>query len=150
MRPISALIIAVTLVAGLVGGGAPAYAAPGPPTVQSCAGHLWNDLDSRNGNFFDSGGVNIRTGPHRGCASLGQGQLSHWVDYRCWTHGDTVARSDTGETWFTWTRLYDASTGVQGWVSDAYLDSNDGTRGSNVQCPGTLAVNAASKPGPVR
>jgi hypothetical protein len=103
----------------------------------ACAGHPHSNKDSRNGRFFDGNNVAIRIGPHLpvGCTINGFGQLSHNVDYHCFAPGDTVTRN--GETHTTWTFLRDATTGVQGWVSDAFLDrnaSNITTRGSLVPC----------------
>ena len=119
---------------------APASAKPTPGSgpdvgIQSCPQGAV-DRDTRAGQFFDDNFVNIRTGPHNppglSCTSLGQGQLTHNVQYWCFANGDTVTRG--AETWFTWTFLRDTTTGVQGWVSDAYLDFRDGTRGSNRLC----------------
>ncbi|WP_394618650.1 hypothetical protein JNUCC0626_05985 [Lentzea sp. JNUCC 0626] len=100
--------------------------------ILSCT-HTHSNKDSRTGKLFDGSNVNIRRGPHTACTSDGQGQLSHNVDYHCYTSGDAVTRG--GVTYLTWTYLRDTTTGVQGWVSDSLLDVNpNGTRGSLVAC----------------
>ncbi|ANZ39072.1 hypothetical protein BBK82_26350 [Lentzea guizhouensis] len=101
--------------------------------VMACTGHAHSNKDTRTGPFFDGSNVNIRRGPHTACRSDGQGQLSHTVDYHCFGTGDSVTRN--GVTYTTWTYLRDVTTGVQGWVSDAFLDLNpNGFRGSLVSC----------------
>ena len=111
-----------------------------PDTVESevapmhCSAHAHRNADTRTGRFFDGSNVNIRRFPHTGCTSDGQGQLTHNVDYHCYGFGDSVTRN--GVTYTTWTYLRDTTTGVQGWVSDAFLDHNPSglTRGSFVEC----------------
>lgn len=103
-------------------------AAHASPTGTLDCSHSHSNVDPRSGQFFDGSGVYIRTGPHTWCAALGQGQLSHTVDYHCYTVGETV------NGWSTWTYLRDVSTGVSGWVNDSLLDYRDGTRGSYYSC----------------
>ncbi|NKE57040.1 hypothetical protein FXN61_09400 [Lentzea sp. PSKA42] len=107
--------------------------APGDVSAMHC-GHAHSNRDTRTGNFFDANAVAIRRGPHTPeCAADGQGQLSHRVDYHCWTNGDAVTRG--GVTYRTWSYLRDVTTGVSGWVSDAYLDRNPASsRGSTSPC----------------
>lgn len=101
--------------------------------IMACTGHGHGNSDSRSGRLFDGSNVNIRRGPHTGCTSDGQGQLTHNVDYHCYTSGDAVTRN--GVTYTTWTYLRDTTTGVRGRVSDSLLDLNsDGTRGSLSPC----------------
>jgi hypothetical protein len=107
--------------------GAKAAATADGAGTRSCS-HAHSNLDPRSGQFFDASGVYIRTGPHTSCTALGQGQLTHNVDYHCWAVGDTV------NGWSTWTYLRDTTTGVSGWVSDSLLDYRDGTRGSTYAC----------------
>ena len=101
--------------------------------AMSCS-HAHRNLDTRAGNFFDANGVAIRRGPHTPeCRADGQGQLNHRVDYHCYTDGDWVTRG--GITYTSWTYLRDVTTGMSGWVSDAYLDRNpNGSRGSTSRC----------------
>ncbi len=101
--------------------------------ILACTGHAHSNKDARSGRFFDGSNVNIRRGPHTSCTSDGQGQLTHNVDYHCFDQGDSVTRN--GTTYVTWTYLRDTTTGVQGWVSDAFLDLNpNGFRGSLIEC----------------
>lgn len=104
-------------------------------TPTHCSNHAHSDKDTRTGLFFDASAVNIRLYPHvAACAVVvGQGQLNHTVDYHCFGAGDPVTRN--GVTYFTWTYLKNVTTGVLGWVSDAYLDVNPGGgRGSLQPC----------------
>ncbi|MEV0005080.1 hypothetical protein AB0H28_22735 [Micromonospora sp. NPDC050980] len=113
-----ALTVATAGVA-VVGGAAPASA--------SCS-HYHHNVDGKFGRLFNATNVNIRTGPHTTCGSLGYGQLSHNVDFHCFASGDRV--SANGHTTYTWTYLKDTTTGVSGWVADALLDN----LGGNVAC----------------
>jgi hypothetical protein len=104
-------------------------------TPQHCGGHTpHNDIDQRSyARLFTGDSVNIRAYPHVGCASHGYGYRTHTVDYHCWRYGDPVTRN--GLVYETWTYLRNVTTGVSGWVSDAYLAGNgDGTTGSTVHC----------------
>ncbi|QLQ34996.1 hypothetical protein [Micromonospora robiginosa] len=103
----------------VVGGAAPASA--------SCS-HSHSNIDNKFGQLFNATNVNIRSGPHTTCGSLGYGQLSHNVDFHCFASGDRV--SANGHTTYTWTYLRDTTTGVSGWVADALLDN----LGGNVAC----------------
>lgn len=134
-RLVFGALCALMLLVGALG--MPAHARPadartgaapaGGDGVLDCShGHV--NRDPRSGQFFDANGVNIRTGPHTGCTSLGQGQLSHNVDYHCYVHSDYVNGVDT------WTYLRDTTNGVTGWVHDSLLDYRDGYRGSNEHC----------------
>ncbi|KOV84533.1 hypothetical protein [Nocardia sp. NRRL S-836] len=143
---LAAVLFAATTSLALMGTANAADDKPAPvhtgaaDTVESgvgslaCASPAHSNKDTRSGRFFDAGNVNIRRGPHTSsCTSDGQGQLTHNVDYHCWALGDSVTRN--GSTYTTWTYLRDTTTGVQGWVSDAYLDLNsNGLRGSLVAC----------------
>lgn len=79
-------------------------------TPQHCSGHPHRNADSTTGSFIASG-VNIRTFPHTGCTSVGQGQNGQRADYHCWAPGDGG----------TWTYLRNLSTGATGWVRDDFL-----------------------------
>ncbi len=118
------LIVAAVLVLGVV--------APAPVEVRSCTGHTFSNLDTSTG--WADGGAVLRSGPHTGCTSQGQSQLSRQLDHHCYTDGDPVSRN--GFTYTTWTHLLETTTGVQGWVSGAFLSLNaNGSRGSVVRCP---------------
>ncbi|MDG4801892.1 hypothetical protein [Micromonospora sp. WMMD980] len=118
---IGAAIVLTVAAAGVavVTGAAPASA--------SCS-HSHSNVDNKFGQLFNATNVNIRTGPHTTCGSLGYGQLSHNVDFHCFASGDRV--SANGHTTYTWTYLRDTTTGVSGWVADALLDN----LGGNVAC----------------
>ncbi|GAA3762780.1 hypothetical protein [Micromonospora maritima] len=118
---IGAAVILTVAAAGVavVGAAAPASA--------SCS-HSHSNVDPKFGQLFNATNVNIRTGPHTTCGSLGYGQLSHSVDFHCFASGDRV--SANGHTTYTWTYLRDTTTGVSGWVADALLDN----LGGNVAC----------------
>lgn len=108
--------------------GAKAAAPAGGAGTLSCS-HGHSNIDPRSGPFFDANNVLIRTGPHTPeCTALGQGQLTHNVDYHCYAFGDSV------NGWSTWTYLRNTSTGISGWVNDSLLDFRDGTRGSLYSC----------------
>ncbi|MFI5836281.1 hypothetical protein ACIA5A_21660 [Micromonospora sp. NPDC051300] len=116
----AALVLAVAAAGvAVVGGAAPASA--------SCS-HPHSNIDNKFGQLFNATNVNIRSGPHTTCGSLGYGQLSHNVDFHCFASGDRV--SANGHTTYTWTYLRDTTTGVSGWVADALLDN----LGGNVAC----------------
>ncbi|MCZ7438656.1 hypothetical protein O7598_19755 [Micromonospora sp. WMMC241] len=118
---IGAAVVLAVATAGVVvvGGAAPASA--------SCS-HSHSNIDTKFGQLFNATNVNIRSGPHTTCGSLGYGQLSHNVDFHCFASGDRV--SANGHTTYTWTYLRDTTTGVSGWVADALLDN----LGGNVAC----------------
>ncbi|GAB3062397.1 hypothetical protein [Micromonospora schwarzwaldensis] len=97
------------------------------PASASCS-HPHSNVDTKFGQLFNATNVNIRSGPHTTCGSLGYGQLSHNVDFHCFASGDRV--SANGHTTYTWTYLRDTTTGVSGWVADALLDN----LGGNVAC----------------
>lgn len=107
--------------------GAKAHASAAVGGTRDCS-HSHTNRDPRSGQFFDGSGVNIRTGPHTSCTSVGHGQLSHMVDYHCYAVGDTV------NGWSTWTYLRDVTTNTYGWVNDSHLDYRDATRGSFYEC----------------
>ena len=121
---------------------APAKPKPVPATGAStsaaprhCSGHTpHSDRDARSyARLFTGDNVNERRQPHVSCTSDGYGQRTHTVDYHCWRYGDEVTRN--GLVYSTWTYLRNVTTGVSGWVSDAYLAANgDGTTGSTVHC----------------
>jgi hypothetical protein len=69
----------------------------------------------QTGRYFDGNGVNIRTGPHRGCTSVGLGYRSQRVTLYCYTTGDSVS----GDPY--WDKLKDLSTGKVGYSSEVYL-----------------------------
>ncbi|MBB5873759.1 SH3-like domain-containing protein [Allocatelliglobosispora scoriae] len=98
------------------------------PASAGCArGYYdWDKLPV--GKLFDGSNVNIRTGPFLSCGVVGTGQLSHSVDFWCYTTGDTVTRND--ETMRTWTFVRDTTNGATGWVADLFLDYN----GSGYSC----------------
>ncbi|MGI5498962.1 hypothetical protein [Lentzea sp. CA-135723] len=143
---VAAVLFAATTTLALVGTANAADEKPLPITtgtadtdqsgfgIMACTGHGHSNKDSRSGQLFDGSNVNIRRGPHVGCTSDGQGQLSHNADYHCYAIGDAVTRN--GVTYTTWTYLRDTTTGVQGWVSDSLLDLNPSgaTRGSLEPC----------------
>ncbi|MFE9692486.1 hypothetical protein [Micromonospora sp. NPDC005806] len=124
MRKFSSIAAAVTLTVASTGVAVVSVAAP---ASASCS-HFHENVDSRSGQLFDASNVNIRTGPHTSCASLGYGQLSHGVDFHCYSAGDRVTAN--GHTTYSWTYLKDTSTGVSGWVADALLDG----LGSGIAC----------------
>ena len=115
---------AVALTLGCTG--VTVMSAAGPASATCSHGH--SNIDTKLGSLFNATNVNIRTGPHTTCGSLGYGQLSHSVDFHCYTNGDRV--SANGHTTYTWTYLRDSTTGVSGWVADALLDN----LGSTVAC----------------
>ncbi|MFF5173245.1 hypothetical protein ACFY3U_11465 [Micromonospora sp. NPDC000089] len=102
-----------------------ATAAPGRTEASLSASCGWTPANNGGaaGRFLYDG-VNIRSGQFISCTALGAGYTSHSVTYRCWAVGDTVGN------WTTWTYLRDNTTGVTGWVTDAYLQ--DG--GSKLHC----------------
>jgi len=115
MRSVGAYAAAIMLGATL----SVAFAAA--PASAGCS-YSHTDRDPTSGNLFDGSYVNIRTGPHLACGVVGQGQLSHFVKYWCFTpFGDSVTRN--GNTLQSWTYLTDTTLGVSGWVSDLYLDN---------------------------
>ncbi|NES31582.1 hypothetical protein GCE86_03685 [Micromonospora terminaliae] len=124
MRKFSSIAAAVTVTVGCTGVAVVTAAAP---ASASCS-HAHSNIDTKLGTLFNASNVNIRTGPHTTCGSLGYGQLSHSVDFHCYSNGDRV--SANGHTTYTWTYLRDTTTGVSGWVADALLDN----LGSSVAC----------------
>lgn len=124
MRKASSIGAAVLLTVAGTGVAVVGAAAPASATC----GHYHTNIDNKYGQLFNGSNVNIRTGPHTSCGSLGYGQLSHGVDFHCFTSGDRV--SANGRTTYTWTYLKDTSTGVSGWVADALLDG----LGSGIAC----------------
>ncbi|MGR6318328.1 hypothetical protein Q2K19_01165 [Micromonospora soli] len=124
MRKVSSIAAAVTLTVGGTGVAVVSVAAPASATCS----HAHSNIDSAYGQLFNASNVNIRSGPHTSCASLGYGQLTHSVDFHCYTSGDRVTAN--GHTTYTWTYLKDTSTGVSGWVADALLDG----LGSGIAC----------------
>ncbi|MFE9957621.1 hypothetical protein [Micromonospora sp. NPDC005299] len=124
MRKVSSIAAAVALTAGCTGVSVVSAAGPASATCS----HAHSNIDTKVGTLFNATNVNIRTGPHTTCGSLGYGQLSHSVDFHCFTNGDRV--SANGHTTYTWTYLKDTTTGVSGWVADALLDS----LGSGIAC----------------
>ena len=126
-------LIATTaaLLLGMLGAVA-VSAATATPANASCSTAAHSNDDTRSGQFFNGNYINIHTGPYTGCTSLGQGQLTHTVDYWCFTYAEQVTAN--GLTMATWTYLKDVTTGVSGWVSDTLLDYRDGTHGSNKLC----------------
>lgn len=124
MRKISSIGAAVVLTVATAGA---VVAGTAGPASAGCS-HSHSNVDSKFGQLFNATNVNIRTGPHTTCASLGYGQLSHTVDFHCFASGDRVTAN--GKTTYTWTYLRDVTTGVSGWVADALLDN----LGGNVAC----------------
>lgn len=123
MRSLSARVSVVALAAAMS-----VFTVAAPGHASSC-NPSHDNWDTAAGKFFDGSSVNIRSGPHLTCGVLGQGQLSHYVRYECYTaFGDAVTRN--GETLRTWTYLTDTANGVSGWVSDLYLTN----RGSYSLC----------------
>ncbi len=92
-----------------------------PALAASCPDNGWSILDGRVGHYFNTNAVNIRTGPSTSCTAVGQGQTSHNVQLDCWKSGGGG---------YTWSHLYDFTTGKQGWVRDDLLVGN----GANVHC----------------
>jgi hypothetical protein len=120
VRKLSSVATAVALFVGCAGVAVVGAAAP---ASASCS-HYHTNIDGGRGQLFNATNVNIRSGPHTSCGSLGYGQLSHSVDFHCYTSGDRV--SANGHTTYTWTYLKDTTTGVSGWVADALLDGLGG------------------------
>jgi hypothetical protein len=115
VRRIGAVFIAASLsTMGLIG------AATLPAQAATCPDRGWTIKDNSVGFFFNTNGVNIRTGPGTNCTSVGQGQRSHDVTFDCYKPGDGG----------TWTHLFDNSTGREGWVKDTLLVDN----GSHIRC----------------
>ncbi len=92
-----------------------------PALAASCPDNGWSILDARIGQYFNTNYVNIRTGPSTACTAVGQGQQSHTVQLDCWKLGGGG---------YTWSHLYDFTTGKQGWVRDDLLVGY----GANVHC----------------
>jgi hypothetical protein len=124
MRKASSIAAAVTLTVGCTG---VALVSAAGPASATCS-HSHSNIDTKFGTLFNASNVNIRSGPHTTCGSLGYGQLSHSVDFHCYTNGDKV--SANGHTTYTWTYLKDTTTGVSGWAADALLDN----LGSSIAC----------------
>ncbi|SBT37426.1 hypothetical protein [Micromonospora auratinigra] len=124
MRKFSSIVTAVVMAVGFTG---VAVAVAAAPASASCD-HYHVNVDGQYGQLFNASNVNIRSGPHTSCPSKGYGQLSHSVDFHCYTSGDRVTAN--GITTYTWTYLKDTTTGVYGWVADALLDG----RGSDTVC----------------
>ncbi|NES14879.1 MULTISPECIES: hypothetical protein [Micromonospora] len=124
MRKVSSIGAAVLLT---VAGTGVAVIGAAAPASATCS-HYHTNIDNKYGQLFNGSNINIRTGPHTSCGSLGYGQLSHSVDFHCFTSGDRV--SANGHTTYTWTYLKDTTTGVSGWVADALLDG----LGSGIAC----------------
>ncbi|MEU5727087.1 hypothetical protein [Micromonospora sp. NPDC047738] len=124
MRKFSSVATAVALATACSGVAVISAAAP---AGASCS-HSRTNVDTAGGQLFNASNVNIRSGPHTSCASLGYGQYTHNVDFWCFTNGDKVTAN--GHTTYTWTYLKDTTTGVSGWVADALLDN----LGSNIAC----------------
>lgn len=95
----------------VVAGAGVAVLPSSPAFAASCPDNGWSILDGRTGNFFAVNYVNIRTGPSTACTSVGQGQMSHWVQVDCYKSGENG----------TWTHLYDFTTGKEGWSKDSLL-----------------------------
>ncbi|MFR9780585.1 hypothetical protein ACL02O_31620 [Micromonospora sp. MS34] len=124
MRKVSSAAAAVTLTVACAGVAVVGAAAP---ASASCS-HFHENVDTAYGQLFNGSNVNIRSGPHTSCTSLGYGQLSHYVDFHCYHSGDRVTAN--GHTTYTWTYLKDTTTGISGWVADALLDG----LGSGIAC----------------
>ncbi|MGC4888783.1 hypothetical protein [Micromonospora sp. DT227] len=124
MRKASSIGAAALLTVAAAGVAVVGAAAPASATCS----HSHSNVDTKFGQLFNATNVNIRSGPHTTCGSLGYGQLSHNVDFHCFASGDRV--SANGHTTYTWTYLRDTTTGVSGWVADALLDN----LGGNVAC----------------
>ena len=95
-----------------------------PAAAANCTDNPHPNLDGWTGKFTGNN-VNIRTGPHTSCTSLGQGLLGDTAVYFCWVPGDWVYNMAS------WTYVYDTRNRVSGWVSDYYL--SDG--GAYSVCP---------------
>ncbi|MFJ8580557.1 hypothetical protein [Micromonospora sp. NPDC093277] len=115
MRKLSSIAAAVTLTVGCTGVAVTSVAAP----ASASCNHSHTNYDSKSGSLFNGSNINIRTGPHTSCPSLGFGQANHNVDFWCYTPGDGVTAN--GYTTHSWTYLRDTTTGVSGWVADALL-----------------------------
>jgi hypothetical protein len=59
--------------------------------------------------------VNIRVGSGTNCASVGQAQTSHSLDYYCYTWGLDG---------YSWTYVKDLTTAKRGWIRDDLLSGN--------------------------
>lgn len=106
---------------GVAAAGAMVLPATTPAQAATCPDNGWSTLDGRVGQFFNGTDINIRTGPSTACPSVGAGQPSHVVQLDCWKLGDDG---------FSWSHLFNATTGWQGWVRDDLLVDF----GANTQC----------------
>ena len=62
--------------------------------------------------------VIIRSGPHVGDTAYGQCNPGNATTAHCWVEGDPVTEGDI--TYYTWSYITDNSTGISGYVSNAY------------------------------
>lgn len=98
----------------------PVGSAPAPQVGPMSCTHAHSNKDPRpNGRLMTGEDVRIRRGPHISCTADGQAYTTHTIDYHCWDFGDSVTRNGTVYT--SWTYIRDVTTGVSGWVSDAFL-----------------------------
>jgi uncharacterized protein YraI len=111
------VVLAMAAVAGV-----PALA--DPAAAANCTNNPHPNLDGWTGRFTGNH-VNIRTGPHTSCASLGQALLGDIAVYFCWAPGDWVYNMAS------WTYVYDTRNRISGWVSDYYLSGG----GAYSVCP---------------
>jgi len=108
---IAAVGVGVVALMGMSGAVLPAAAAPsqvGP--LASCPDNSWSIQDGRSGSTTGNS-VNIRSGPSTSCTALGQAQASHSLRYDCYKV----------EGSYTWTHIYDRTTGYSGWIRDDLL-----------------------------
>ena len=117
LRAVAALGVAGAVTAGLFGAASSASAAPAHPAKPSVN---CNWAGRGNGqqswqSSFSGNGVNIRSGPSTGCTAVGAGYIGQTVTLYCGDGGD-------------WYYIHDNQTGVNGWVSDQWLnfDPEDG------------------------
>lgn len=72
---------------------------------------------------FNTNGVNIRTAPYRSATIVGNGYIGHRANVHDKTgFGDWVNCGSWSTT--AWDYVTDDTTGVTGWVSDCYVDSD--------------------------
>ena len=78
---------------------------PAPPNYDTHTGHTVGN------------NVNLRVGSGTNCASAGQAQTGHNLDFYCYTFG-----LDS----YHWTYVKDLNTGKRGWIRDDLLVNEGG------------------------
>ncbi|MFD1830713.1 MULTISPECIES: hypothetical protein [Streptomyces] len=97
----------------------------GTATLAFGALALTGTAQAATNGFFLADGVNIRSCAYTSCTIVGQGQRLQTFQVDCWTDGTSV----NGTT--VWVRGRNATTGVYGYASAAYVNSSgNGTPGS--------------------